>query len=132
MSARTRTATNVIFKHSSGTCSMLVDPDAAKAAMALLERFIVPQGQDEAPVDAKPFAARVTAKAGGAAALALKVSRRNKGMTQREVADAAGMRQAHLSAMETGKRSVSAKTAKRLAGVLGCGWRRLMTAPDQD
>jgi DNA-binding XRE family transcriptional regulator len=119
MSARTRTATNVIFKHSSGTCSMLVDPDAAKAAMALLERFIVPQGQDEAPVDAKP-------------ALALKVSRRNKGMTQREVADAAGMRQAHLSAMETGKRSVSAKTAKRLAGVLGCGWRRLMTAPDQD
>ena len=47
MSGSTRTATNVIFKHASGTCSMLVDPDAAKAAMALLQRFIVPQKSDE-------------------------------------------------------------------------------------
>ena len=51
-------------------------------------------------------------------------------MTQREVAEAVGMRQAHLSEMETGKRSVSAKMAKRLAEVLGCSWKRLVTKAD--
>lgn len=49
----------------------------------------------------------------------LRHARKKKGMTQSELAHSAGVSQAHISAIETGRCRVSAELAERLVGVIG-------------
>jgi len=53
----------------------------------------------------------------------LRGSRYRAEMTQKELAKALGIQQHHLSEMEHGKRPVSIKMAKKLAGALDCDYR---------
>lgn len=54
----------------------------------------------------------------------LKEARKKKGLTQNDVADAAGMNRAAYSNIEIGKRSPSVKLAKKIAEVLGFNWTK--------
>ncbi len=50
--------------------------------------------------------------------------RKQRGMTQKSVAEQAGIRQNSYCNIEKGKRGVSVETAKRIAAVLGFEWTR--------
>jgi DNA-binding XRE family transcriptional regulator len=56
----------------------------------------------------------------------LKAYRLRKDLSQVELARRSGIPQANISAMESGKRSIGVQIAKRLARVLGCGFRQLV------
>jgi transcriptional regulator with XRE-family HTH domain len=47
-------------------------------------------------------------------------------MTQKQLADATGIPQRHISEMENGKRIIGVVNAKRLAMALKCDHRRLL------
>jgi ribosome-binding protein aMBF1 (putative translation factor) len=51
--------------------------------------------------------------------------RHREGMTQMQLAEAAGIPQRHISEMENGKRIIGVVNAKRLVVVLHCDHRRL-------
>lgn len=48
--------------------------------------------------------------------------RKEKGLSQKDVAEAAEINQAAYSNIEKGKRNPSVKTAKKIAAVLGFDW----------
>lgn len=52
--------------------------------------------------------------------------RHREGLTQVQLAEAAGIPQRHISEMETGKRIIGVVSAKKLAAVLHCDHRRLL------
>lgn len=49
--------------------------------------------------------------------------RKREGWTQKELAERLGIKQQHISEMESGKRSISVKMAKALATVFGTGYK---------
>ena len=52
--------------------------------------------------------------------------RRREKLTQTELAKKAGMKQHHISEMESGKRTITKAAAKKLAAVLNTDWRRMI------
>ena len=50
--------------------------------------------------------------------------RKNKGMTQAQLAEAVGVVPSYICVIETGKRKVPVWTAKKIAAVLGFDWQR--------
>lgn len=50
--------------------------------------------------------------------------RKDKGMTQLQIAKAVGISQQHYSFIESGERGVRVPTAKKIAAVLGFDWQR--------
>lgn len=56
-------------------------------------------------------------------AVSLRAVRRREGLTQKEVADLAGIPQAHISLMERGKMAIGVTRAKRLAKALKTGYK---------
>ena len=50
--------------------------------------------------------------------------RKAKGLTQIQLADAAGMSPSYIALIETGERKVPVWTAKRIASALGFEWQR--------
>ena len=50
----------------------------------------------------------------------LRIRRENKGMTQRELSEKSGVAIPNISLMESGKRSIGLKSAKKLAEALEC------------
>ena len=54
----------------------------------------------------------------------LKELRERRGMNQRQVAEQVGISQPTYCFIESGKRGVGVKTAKRIAAVLGFYWTR--------
>jgi DNA-binding XRE family transcriptional regulator len=52
--------------------------------------------------------------------------RYREGLTQRELADKAGIPQRHISEMENGKRPIGKKNAKALANVLNADYRAFL------
>lgn len=54
----------------------------------------------------------------------LEEMRNKKGMSQKAVADAAGISQPTYSNIEKGKRGLTVDTAKRIATVMGFDWTR--------
>lgn len=58
---------------------------------------------------------------------ALKAYRLREDMTQREFAKKAKIEQSHLSEMENNQRPIGMKMAKKLAKILNCDYRRLLT-----
>lgn len=54
----------------------------------------------------------------------LKEARNKKGMTQRDVANVAGMNRVVYCELENGKRNPSVKLAKKIAKVLGFNWTK--------
>lgn len=50
--------------------------------------------------------------------------RKNKGLTQTQVAREANITQQHYSLIEIGKRKVPVWTAKKIAAALGFDWQR--------
>ena len=56
----------------------------------------------------------------------LRLYRHRADLTQNALAGRLGMRQHHLSEMENNKRPIGRASAKKLAGVLGCDYRRLL------
>jgi len=52
--------------------------------------------------------------------------RHREGLTQMQLADAAGIPQRHISEMENGKRIIGPVSAKKLAAVLHCDHRSLL------
>lgn len=59
----------------------------------------------------------------GESGLALRGSRYKEEMTQKELADAIGVRPHHISEMENGKRPIGKEMAKRLAEVFKVNYR---------
>lgn len=55
----------------------------------------------------------------------LKAKRKEKGMTQKELAEKAFITREYLSDLERGKYECSIKTAKLLAKALNCDWMEL-------
>lgn len=55
----------------------------------------------------------------------LKAKRKEKGMTQKELAEKAFITREYLSDLERGKYECSIKTAKFLAKALDCDWMEL-------
>ena len=129
MLARTKAETasiDIEFHLPGGSQCLRVEADTARLLFAVIEKIRLngEKAQDQ-PVDAMPFAQAVEKRVGGTAALALRAYRNRLGMSQAEVASLSGLHASHLSAMESGKRKVTAKTAKRLAVVLKCDWRKI-------
>ncbi len=56
----------------------------------------------------------------------LRLYRLRAGFTQTELAGRTGMHQRHLSEMENNKRPLGKTTARKLARILGCDYRRLL------
>lgn len=56
----------------------------------------------------------------------LKGYRLRANLTQKELAAQLGIKQHHLSEMESGKRNISKDMAKRLADALKCDWKNLV------
>jgi transcriptional regulator with XRE-family HTH domain len=54
----------------------------------------------------------------------LREARRNKGLSQKEIAKQAGISQQGYSFIESGTRTPSVPTAKRIASALGFDWQR--------
>jgi DNA-binding XRE family transcriptional regulator len=52
--------------------------------------------------------------------------RLREGLTQEALASSTGISRANISAMEHGKRPIGKETAKRLAAVLKCDYRRFL------
>lgn len=50
----------------------------------------------------------------------LRIRRENRGMTQTELSEATGIAIPNISLMESDKRGIGLRTAKKLASVLGC------------
>jgi len=63
---------------------------------------------------------------GNEAGTTLSGYRHREGMTQIQLAEAAGIPQRHISEMENGKRIIGVVNAKRLAAALHCDHRRLL------
>ncbi len=57
---------------------------------------------------------------------ALRSYRLRQDLTQGELAHASGIPQANISALENGRRALGLMTAKKLASVLGCDYRKLV------
>ncbi|MBM4273403.1 MAG: helix-turn-helix transcriptional regulator [Deltaproteobacteria bacterium] len=57
------------------------------------------------------------------ARIALRGARKKEGLSQKELARLAGMKQAHISEMENGKRPIGKELAKRLSKVLKVDYR---------
>jgi transcriptional regulator with XRE-family HTH domain len=55
----------------------------------------------------------------------IRAAREAAGLTQAELAEAAGTRQSHLSAVETDRHEVTIAMLQRLASALGVAWRDL-------
>lgn len=51
--------------------------------------------------------------------------RKEKGLTQKELAELSGITREYLSYLENGKYQCTIKTAKRIAKVLDCDWMEL-------
>jgi transcriptional regulator with XRE-family HTH domain len=60
---------------------------------------------------------------------ALKGAREEQGLTQRKLAETAGITEKYLSRVELGLATPSALVAFRLAGALGCGIDQLLLRP---
>ncbi|MBN1409517.1 MAG: helix-turn-helix transcriptional regulator [Spirochaetales bacterium] len=58
--------------------------------------------------------------------MVLRVYRDNAGLTLQALSEKSGIAKSHLSEMENNKRSIGVKTAKKLAGVLGCNYKRFL------
>jgi antitoxin component HigA of HigAB toxin-antitoxin module len=58
--------------------------------------------------------------------MALRVYRDNAGLTLQELSDKTGIAKSHLSEIEHNKRAIGVKTAKKLAEVLGCNYKRFL------
>jgi ribosome-binding protein aMBF1 (putative translation factor) len=63
---------------------------------------------------------KTSAKAKSGAASKIRKLRMDRGLTQAELADKAGLKQANVSAMESGNRTIGPKVATRLARALKC------------
>jgi ribosome-binding protein aMBF1 (putative translation factor) len=60
------------------------------------------------------------------ASVALRGARKREGITQKDLARAVGVKQAHISEMEHGKRPIGKELARRLAKVLKVDYRVLL------
>ena len=127
MSARTeKRPTKVYLDGPTGSGRYLLPP----AAVAILLPYLAPYRETELPADkvsVEPFLADVYAEGGGRAAVLLRGARLKAQMSQKAVALAAKVQPAHLSAMERGRRPVGKAVAQRLARVLCCDWRSLVS-----
>lgn len=56
----------------------------------------------------------------------LKGLRYRSGLTQKQLAEQLGIKQHHISEMESGKRAISKDMAKRLAAALNTQWKMLL------
>ena len=59
----------------------------------------------------------------GGVALSVRAKRKRAGMSQAELAEALGIKQANVSEIETGKRTIGKDLAKRIARVFECDYR---------
>jgi ribosome-binding protein aMBF1 (putative translation factor) len=57
------------------------------------------------------------------ASMALRGARKKEGLTQKQLADLLGIRQAHISEMEHSKRPIGKEMARRLATILRVNYR---------
>lgn len=55
----------------------------------------------------------------------LKKKRKEKGLTQKQLAEKSFITREYLSDLERGKYECSVKTARTLAGILNCDWTEL-------
>jgi ribosome-binding protein aMBF1 (putative translation factor) len=97
----------------------LVPAEQAEAARRAMADFAVP-GRPAEEAGSAPWR-QVYPDFGPPAAL--RGARKREGLTQKELADRLGIRQAHLSQMETNKRPIGKAMAKRFAEVLGVDYR---------
>lgn len=51
----------------------------------------------------------------------LKIRRENAGLSQAALSERSGIASSNIAMMETGKRNIGARSAKKLAAALGCG-----------
>lgn len=58
--------------------------------------------------------------------MALRVYRRNAGLTQEELEKKTGILKENLSSMENDKRTIGKSSAKKLAEVFGCDYQRFL------
>lgn len=127
MSARTAKRPTRVYLDGPAGCGRYCLPPAA---IAILLPYLAPYKETELPADSvsvEPFLAKIYAEGGGRAAVLLRGARLKVQMSQKAVALAAKVQAAHLSAMERGGRPVGKTVAQRLARVLGCDWRSLVT-----
>lgn len=58
--------------------------------------------------------------------LMLRGSRHKAGMTQKDLSEALGISQHHISEMENGKRPIGKLMSKRLAEIFNCNYRKFL------
>jgi DNA-binding XRE family transcriptional regulator len=111
----------ILFAQGNRPVQFRVGAKDIKAALAILQKAHTPKRKDASGRPVQPFINSVAVEAGyGACKLA--AERFKSGMTQAYLAKAVGMYPQHLSAMETGKRSIGKVVARRLAVAFGCDW----------
>jgi len=98
----------------------LVPKDRAEGIVRLLQDFEVKEQGQTIPwrESAKDLIEKYTE-----AGVALKGARAKAGLSQNELADKLKIPQSHISDMEHGRRPIGKKMAKRLADVLGVGYK---------
>lgn len=90
-----------------------------------LRRYAAALGFREAD-DGTPWRDSFPEFKGNEAGTMLAGYRHREGLTQMQLAEAAGIPQRHISEMENGKRVIGVVSAKKLAAVLHCDHRRLL------
>ena len=62
----------------------------------------------------------------GSPAQMLRAYRKRQSLTQAELSEKCGISQAHISEMENGRRTIGLNSAKKLAKILKCDYKRLI------
>ncbi len=103
--------------------------DVNQARLRKMIRSTLDQYEQEAKVPAKRVHDAAKARHGTnyqTAGYYLRLYRQRADMTQAELAGKTGIRQHHLSEMENNKRPLGKASAKKLAAILDCDYRKLL------
>lgn len=103
-----------------------------KAKLKLVEQALVfasRLGSEEGLISDREHAAlmsKIAPKGGASPGNSLRAYRIRKDLSQSELARESGIPQSNISAMEAGRRPIGLASAKRLAEILDCDYRKLV------
>lgn len=99
-----------------------IDGKGIEAFIKIIKRTIpgVQIIDDDIPQDIDDWDYYTEMKARLTPAKILKIRRENAGLTQAALAEKCGIASANIALMETGKRNIGVRSAKKIAQALGC------------
>jgi DNA-binding XRE family transcriptional regulator len=117
----------VLLEHTKKHRTEKIQFVGSREAIDLLRKYAAGVGasivDEPATIDALELTPELETNAAG---IYLRGIRIREDLTQEDLAKRTGITRSNISAMEHGKRPIGKETAKKLAGVLNCDYRRFL------